>query len=293
MMLIRITTQAIILSFLTACASSAHSQESKRDQDSGQEPVQNGEMPSDFRSPGLPPPEGQAIRKYAVDDPGDKATNFGLAPVHDNHLFYVFRADRLESRFYDGGQSVLWDVQSWIGRDYNKLYLESEGEWVNKEELEAAQVELLYGRTISSFWDFRAGARYDFEPNPERGFAVIGLQGLAPQWLEVELNGYLSEDGDVSAGLEVEYDILLSQRLILQPRLESEVSAQDIPEYGVGAGFTGIELGLRLRYELSRKFAPYVGVSWESALGETANIIEADGGDPDRTVFVVGVRFWF
>ena len=250
-------------------------------------------MPKDYRSPPLPPPEGEPIRRYAVDDPGDRATNFGLAPVHDNMLFYTFKADRAEYRFFDGGESLLWDVEGWIGRDYNKLFLESEGEWANTKQFESAQLELFYGRAVSSFWDLRVGGRYDVEPNPERGFAVIGLQGLAPQWFEVECNGYLSEDADVSFGLELEYDILLSQRLVLQPRLETELAIQDVPENGVGSGFTGLELGLRLRYEITRKFAPYIGVSWESALGETADLIEDEGGDEDLTAFVTGIRFWF
>ena len=251
-------------------------------------------MPADFSSPSADPPEGQEIRRYAVDDPGTGATNFGVAPVHDNMLFYFFGSDRLEHRSFDDGEVLLWDVQGWIGRDYNKLFFESEGEYsLDEDAFESTQTELLYGRAISSFWDLRAGLRYDFDPDPERAFAVAGVQGLAPQWFEVDANLYLSEDGDLSFGLESEYDILLSQRLVLQPRLELEVAAQDVEEYGIYAGFSGIELGLRLRYEFHRKFAPYVGLSWESALGETADVVESDGGDPDITAFVTGVKFWF
>lgn len=253
------------------------------------------EMPEDFRSPAAPPPEGQEIRRYAVDDPGTGATNFGLAPVHDNKPFYFFSADRLEYRSTDGGGAVwLWDVQASAERDYNKLFFESEGEYsIDESRFESIQTELFYGRAVSSFWDVRAGLRYDFEPNPERAFAVVGVQGLAPQWFEVDANLYLSEDGDLSFGLESEYDILLTQRLVLQPRLELEAAAQDVDAYGTAAGLTGIELGLRLRYEFHRKFAPYIGLSWESALGETANRIENNGGDPDTTAFVAGVKFWF
>ncbi|HKK18981.1 MAG TPA: copper resistance protein B [Opitutales bacterium] len=252
-------------------------------------------MPADYHSPAAPPPEGQSIRRYVIDEPGTGATNFGLAPVHDNKLFYFFSGDRLEYRSTDADtEALLWDVQAWAARDYNKLYLESEGEYsLDEDRIESAQVELLYGRAVSSFWNLRGGLRYDFEPNPERAFAVLGVQGLAPQWFEVDANFYLSEDGNLFFGMEAEYDILLSQRLILQPRMELELSAQEVPEYGTGQGFTGIELGLRLRYEFSRKFAPYIGVTWESALGETANMIESGGGDPDAAVFVAGVKFWF
>lgn len=252
------------------------------------------DMPGDFTSPPADPPAGQEIRRYAVDEPGTGATNFGVAPVHDNMLFYFFSGDRLEYRSFDDGEVLLWDAQGWIGRDYNKLFFESEGEYsLVEDRFESVQTELLYGRAISSFWDVRAGLRYDFEPNPERAFAVIGVQGLAPQWFEVDANLYLSEDGDLSFGMEAEYDVLLTQRLVLQPRMELEIAAQDVEEYGTYAGFSGIELGLRLRYEFHRKFAPYIGVSWESALGETANRIENSGGNPDTTAFVAGVKFWF
>jgi len=236
------------------------------------------EMPEDYRSPAAPPPEGQEIRRYAVDDPGTGATNFGVAPVHDNKLFYFFSADRLEYRSFDDGEAWLWDVQASA---------------IDESRFESIQTELLYGRAVTSFFDVRAGLRYDFEPDPERAFAVFGVQGLAPQWFEVDANLYLSDDGDLSFGLESEYDILLTQRLILQPRLELEASAQDVDAHGIGAGFTGIGLGLRLRYEISRKFAPYLGVIWESALGETANRIENEGGDSDSTALVAGVKLWF
>jgi copper resistance protein B len=252
------------------------------------------QMPADYRSPGAPPPQGEPIRKHAIDDPGPGATNFGMAPVHDNAVFAFVSADRLETRWFDGGEAFLWDVQAWAGRDYNKIVLESEGEWSREEsEVEAAQIELLYARAMTSFWDARAGVRFDPEPSPSRTFAVVGIQGLAPQWIETELNVYLSEDGDLSVGAELEYDFMITQRLILQPRLEIELAAQDVPEYGTEAGFTHIETGLRLRYEFSRKFAPYIGVSYESALGATANRIEAGGGDPDTTAFVAGIKGWF
>ena len=252
------------------------------------------EMPEDYRSPPAPPPDGREIRRYALDDPGTGATNFGLAPVHDNKAFFFFRGDRLEYRSSDSADLMLWDLQAWVARDYNKLFLETEGEYsLNEDTFESFETEVLYGRAISSFWDFRTGLRYDFDPGPERAFAVVGLLGLAPLWFEVDANLYLSEDGDLSFRLESEYDILLTQRLILQPRLELEAAAQDVDAYGTGAGLTGMEVGLRLRYEFSRKFAPYVGVSWESALGETANRIESSGGDPDDTLVVAGVKFWF
>lgn len=247
-----------------------------------------------YHSPPLPPPEGQPIRKYAEDEPGTGPGNFGRLPLHDNSLKYYFRADRTEYRWSnDGDEIALWDVQGFIGGDYNKLWLESEGEWKRGEGVESAFLEVLYARSISSFWDLRVGGRYDFKPNPERQFGVLSLQGLAPYFSEIEFNLYVDQDGRVSFNFELEYDIRLSQRFVLQPRLETDLAVQDARKYDLGGGFTNIELGVRLRYEINRKFGPYIGVSWENALGETAGLIKAKGGDPASTSFVAGLRFWF
>lgn len=219
---------------------------------------------------------------------------FAEEPVHDDPLYFTVRADRFEYRDGDHGDGLLWDVQARLGRDYHRVYVESEGEWgTDEEDPESADVELLYGRAVSAFWDLRAGLRHDLEPTPERSFLVLGVMGIAPYWFEIETNLNLSEDGDVLVDLEAEYDLLFSQRLILQPRLETQVALQDQPAFGLGEGFTDVELGARLRWEIHRKFAPYVGVSWESALGETEKIVERAGEDPDGTALVAGIRAWF
>lgn len=216
------------------------------------------ETPADYQSPAAAAPNGQAIRKYAQDEKGRTAGNFGAIPVHDNMIFYTFSADRFEQRFQDGNDVALWDVKGWVGEDYNKLYLESEGEYNTDEGgYESAQVELLYNRNISTFWDLQVGFRHDFLNHADdRNFAALGVQGLAPYWFEVDATSYVSDEGDVSVIFEAEYDILLSQRLILQPRFETELTLQDVPEYNIGSGVTSVELGARLRYEISRKFAP-------------------------------------
>lgn len=237
---------------------------------------------------------GHAITKYAGDDPAGTLKNFGRQPVHDNEFFATFQADRLEYQSREGKPVVLWDLEAWVGRDYNKLYLESEGIWsLDDEEIAEAEVELLYGRTITSFWDLQVGVRHDLRPDPDRTFAALGIQGMAPYWFEVDATAYVSEDGDISAALEVEYDLLLSQRLILQPRLETSIAVQEVEEYGVGQGFNDIELGLRLRYEIRRELAPYIGISWHRKLGETADLAEAEGDDIETTSFVVGVKVWY
>ena len=153
-------------------------------------------------------------------------------------------------------------------------------------------MQALWSRAISPFWDLQAGVRYDLEPKG-RTHAAIGVQGLAPYWFEVDAAAFISHKGDITARTEVEYDLLLTQRLILQPRAEIEASAQDIEEIGIASGLTGFDLGLRLRYEIEREFAPYLGVEWQKALGGTADLTEAEGGDSDKIAIIAGVRAWF
>jgi len=236
---------------------------------------------------------GEAARREEDGD-GYTPKDFGVPPIHDNEVFATFLADRFEYQTGEGDEVLLWDVQARIGTDYHRLYIEAEGEWrIDPDELEEAQIELLYGFNISIFWDLRLGLRHDFEPGPSRTFAAFGLQGLAPYWFEMEITSYVSDDGDISANIEAEYDILLSQRLILQPRFETDIALQEVEENGVGQGFNEIELGLRLRYEFRREFAPYIGVAWSRKLGETADLADDEGEEVNVTSFVAGVRFWF
>lgn len=252
-------------------------------------------QPADYQSPPAPPPEGQEIRKYARDEKGNSRGNFGAMPLHDNMLFYTLRADRFEQRFQDGDDVLLWDVTSWIGGDYNKLYFESEGEYNSDAgKPESAEAELLYSRNISTFWDLQAGFRHDFLSGvDDRDFVAFGLQGLAPYWFEVDATSYLSDEGDFSAVIEAEYTLIFSQRLMLQSRFEMALALQDVSEYSIGSGINAIELGTRLRYEFSRKFAPYIGVEWEQNIGETKNMLQAAGEDTSKFVIVAGIKFWF
>jgi len=250
-------------------------------------------FPADYTDLETDPKTGEGIQKYAEDEQSGAQTNFGIQPVHDNEVFATFQGDRLEYQTKEGNDILLWDIQAWAGTDYDKLYLESEGTWLNDEEdFEEIEVELLYSRNIASFWDLQAGIRHDFEPHPTRTFAAFGVQGMAPYWFEVDTTAYISEDGDISAALEIEYDLLLSQRLILQPRFETSIAVQEVEEYGVGQGINGIELGARLRYEIRREFAPYVGISWSRKIGETEKLIEDEGEDADVVSFVVGLKIW-
>ena len=254
---------------------------------------EKNEFPEDYRDVETDPTPGEGIQKYAEDAEEGAARNFGRQPVHDNEIFYTLMGDRLEYRLDDEAESWLWELEAWIGDDYNKLYLESEGVWLPEgNDFEGAEVELFYGRNISSFWDLKAGVRHDLEPDPERTFGAIGLEGMAPYLFEMEATAYVSEDGDVSAVLEGEYDLMLTQRLVFQPRFETSAAWHEVEEYGVGHGVNKVELGGRLRYEFMREFAPYVGFSWERKLGETADMAEEEGEDIEAVRFVAGLRFW-
>jgi copper resistance protein B len=251
-------------------------------------------FPADYRDIDTRPEPGEGIQKYADDGQVGAQKNFGVQPIPDNEIFSIVQGDRLEYQTKEGNEIFLWDIQAWIGTDYDKLHVESEGTWsIDEDDFEEVEVELLYSRNVATFWDLRAGVRHDFEPHPTRTFAAFGAEGMAPYWLEVEATAYVSDDGDVSADLEMEYDLLLTQRLILQPRFETSVAFHEVEEYGVGQGINGIELGARLRYEILREFAPYVGISWERKVGETENLAEREGEETSVVSLVIGMKIWF
>lgn len=200
--------------------------------------------------------------------------------------------ERFETRIANGDDHYLWDAQGWYGGDIDKLWLKSEGEGACGGSVESAEIQALWSHAIGPWFDVQAGARYDFEP-AGRSYAVIGVQGLAPYMFEVDAAAFLSDAGDVTARIEAEYDQRITQRLILQPRAEVNLSAQDVADRELGSGLTSIEAGLRLRYEFAREFAPYIGVEYEAKLGETADIARAKGEDPDSVSLLIGLRTWF
>lgn len=212
----------------------------------------------------------------------------------DDQIVTSLEAEQLEYRIGSGGDGVFaWDAQGWAGTDYDKVVLKSEGEVPVGESVETAEMQLLYRRLISDFFDVQGGVRYDFRPDPSRVYGVLGLQGLAPYFIEVDANMFLSDQGDVSSRLEAEHDLLLTQRLVLQPSAELDIGFSDDSEIGAGSGVRSLELGLRLRYEVERKFAPYLGVHWERKFGETANFARDEGEGTNDITFVTGVRAWF
>ncbi|GAA0869128.1 copper resistance protein B [Brevundimonas basaltis] len=260
------------------------------------------DVPTSADNPGRPPEA--PIPAAALSGPGHAADLiFGaeamarsrrtlIAENGDIHTTAVI-VDRLEAGFGDE-RTWLWDVQGWSGGDINRFWWKSEGEGHVDDGLEEAELQALYSRAVSPFWDVQAGVRQDFRPDGEdRTHLVLGVQGLAPHWWEVDAAAFLSTEGDLTARVEAEYDQRITQRLILQPRFEIDISANDIPELEIGPGLSSVEAGLRLRYEFHKEFAPYVGVEWSRALGDSADYIEARGGEVDDTRLVVGLRAWF
>lgn len=203
----------------------------------------------------------------------------------------IFNLAEVQARSGRGGYR--WDGEAFVGGDINRLWLKSEGEGAFREGVESAEIQALYSRAIGPYFNLQAGVRHDFQPAPTQTYATIGFEGLAPYMFEVEGALFLSDKGDLLGRFEGYYDQRITQRLILQPRVEFNLSAQDMPRNRLGSGLIDAELGLRLRYEVSRQFAPYVGISYETKTGRTADFALADGKDPTTTSFVAGVRFWF
>lgn len=224
-------------------------------------------------------------RAAAVPPPSDH-------PVHDNTIQHYVLFNRLEAWNAGPGTGQAWEGQSWIGTDLNRLWLRSEGER-NDGRTEAADLEVLYGRSVAPWWDLVAGVRQDFKPGSSQTYAAFGVQGLAPMKFEVAATAYIGEGGQTAARFEAEYELLLTNRWILQPLAEIELFGKDDPARGIGSGLSTAELGLRLRYEFTRQFAPYIGIVYERAFGNTADLRRDESERVDDTRIVVGIRTWF
>ena len=212
----------------------------------------------------------------------------------DDDLFTLIKIDQLEYRNQDGNDLIVWEGQGRIGNDENKLTLKTEGEYVrNAEIFETAETQLLYQRLISDFFDAQVGIRHDIKPDPSRTFGVIGINGLAPQWFETDASFFISHKGDASVRLEAEYDILFTQRLVLEPSAEINIAFSNDEKTGVGSGLSDVELGLRLRYEIAREFAPYIGINWERKIGNTSDFASEEGEDSNVFSFIAGLRVFF
>lgn len=207
--------------------------------------------------------------------------------------FYQVMLNLGEYQFRNGGDGYRWDGQAWFGGDINRVFIKSEGEGAVRGGVETAEVQALYSHAIGPYWNLQGGIRYDFKPNPSRTYATIAIEGLAPNNFDVEGALFLSNKGDMLARVGGYYDQRITQRVILQPRVELNLAAQDVPENQIGSGLSNTELGLRLRYEVKREFAPYVGVSWDRRVSNTARLYRAAGENASTLSVVLGIRTWF
>ncbi len=241
------------------------------------------------QSPKAPvPPVTAAERAKAFPDLGGMDVRKSMP--NNPYESYVL-VDQLEQSTGDGGVAS-WDVTAWTGRNFNRLWLRSEGDRQGADT-ERAELQVLYGRAIAPWWDIVGGVREDFRPSPSRGWAAFGIQGLAPYRFDLEATAFAGSGGRAAARVKAEYELLMTERLVLQPHVELNWYAQDEPKYALGAGFATAELGLRLRYEFRHRVAPYVGIVHESKHGATARYARAEGADARDTRYVFGVRCWF
>jgi copper resistance protein B len=239
----------------------------------------------------LPLPAFAQMSHSSPTVPVTSATPFGMSPVDDEHIFYHALLSEFEGRF-GSTNSFRWDGEAWAGTDTNRIWLKSEGKLTNGQ-VDDGQQQIFYSRPISTFFDAQLGARYDLDSLPGRGWGAFGIEGLAPLFFHVSATGYVGGDGRLAAKLEGSYDLLLTQKLILQPQIEMNFYSLNDPVRKTGSGLSDIDVGLRLRYEITRKIAPYVGVTYDGKFGSTAAFASDAGETTSQIRFTAGMRLWF
>ncbi len=260
------------------------------------------DVPTSADNPGRPPEapapagatRGPTNAADLLFDPAEMAAaRAQLRVEHGNVRTTAVILDQLEATFGDDEEGYAWNAQGWSGGDINRFWWKSEGEGAFGGEVEEAEIQALYSRAFRPFFDFQTGLRQTYRPEGDRTDLVVGIQGLAPYWFEVDGAVFLSNKGELTARGEAEYDQRITNRWIVQPRAEVVLSAEDIPELRIGSGLSSLQVGARLRYEFRKEFAPYVGVEWTKSFGNTADFLEADGRSAEDTRLVVGIRAWF
>ena len=213
------------------------------------------------------------------------------ARMEDDPVELKLMLDKFEVGRANGNNVVAWESGLWVGKDLNKLWIKSDGERVGGKT-EGTENRFLYSRAISPFWDVQTGWRHDTAPGQSRDYFTVGLQGLAPYFFETDANISFGENDQVKLNLAFEYEMMLTQKLVLSPEVELNIYSKDDKAMGTGSGLSDMEAGLRLRYEVKREFAPYIGVNWAKKFGNTADLLE-EGEDSSETMFVAGVRIWY
>ena len=216
----------------------------------------------------------------------------GMEDMGTDPWLNYLKVDQFEWRNADEVSIMAWDVSAWSGKSIDKLWFNAEGERV-RSHTEQAETQLLYGHAISSYWDVQAGVRSDLDPQPDRHWATFGVRGLAPYWFDIDAKIFVADHGRSAARIKAEYELLLTQKLVLVPDIEINVYSKDDVARGIGSGLSDIEAGLRLKYEIIREIAPYIGIVHERKLGTTANFAREQHDDAQQTMFVAGISLWF
>jgi copper resistance protein B len=270
---------AVVLS-----ASSLQANDALAQMDHGEMKAQGGSAPADARDPHAYS-DGNTLTEGPYAQSGPRQLKLA-----DEHSFWAVLGDRFE--YQEDSETTVYDLQAWYGTTYDRLVIKAEGD-IAEDSLEESSTDLLWGHALNAYFDTQLGVRLDqYDEGKDRQWLAFGLQGLAPYWFELDITAYVGERGRTALSMEAEYELLLSQRLILQPRAEITLYGKDDVDNGLGSGLSDAALGLRLRYEFSRQFAPYVGVEWTSKFGGTADFARA-ADEPDAdTLWVVGLKFW-
>ena len=248
-------------------------------------------LPAGSAAPPPVPADHYADRDY---DKGDmNRARITMMNEQGGQLFYQVMLNLAEIQLYRGQVGYRWDGEAWFGADINRFTLKSEGGGSFSGGFENAEIQALYSRAIDPYFNLQAGVRQDLASRLHQTYGAFGIEGLAPYWFEVSGTMFVSTRGNVLARLEGYYDQNITQRLVLQPRVELNFAAQNTPEEETGVGLVNAELGLRLRYEITREFAPYVGISYDTRVGQSASYAAQEGKPVNNLSFVAGVRLWF
>lgn len=280
----RLTSIVALLALLWPGAVLAQHQHPSPPEAPAQETPAASQPPEQVELPPFIPAPSDADRAAAFPDVRGHS-------VHDTAVNAFLLFDQLEWTTGSGSDVFSWDTKGWIGQDLDRFWFRTEGEGA-AGRVDGAEAQLFYGRAIARWWDLVAGVRQDFRPGSPQTWAAVGVQGLAPYWFEVEATAAIGASGRTLFRLETEYELLLTNRLILQPLVEVDIYGKSDPARGIGAGLSSMDAGLRLRYELRREFAPYVGVVWNRSFFGTADLARAAGERTSGTRLALGVRIW-
>jgi len=283
----------LVLSVLVGIPAAALAQEKPADPHAGHVHPSPPAAPAGAPAPAAEPPSTLPPFIPPVTD-ADRAAAFADLDGHMSHAGAVHTYVLFDELEWRGGSNVSgghWDVDGWIGGDRDRLWLRAEGAG-ESGRLDEAHAHLLWGRPIARWWDVVAGVRQDVQPGAAQTWAAVGLQGFAPYRIDIELTGYLGAEGRTQLRADAAHDLRLTRRFVAQTRLEATLAGKDDVERGLGAGLTATELGIRVRYEIRRELAPYVGVTWHRAYGDTADRHRADGEPVATGRVVIGVRVW-